>query len=608
MTEEITRSLSSASVQDAFGIEYLIENAQQFWSALEDVLVFPANDYPTLSMLDSALQKFMELCIANHEQYLQSPLQIDHACTLLLDSELFAFHSDRMSGILFDDAKMATDPHTLFITYHILLAFGRRRPESLKNTKRWEPLLPLLMDYILVDVDPAVEDTFFGSGPASSDGVHPEPTPIEVKLRSLAVRVLYEVCRAHKLPNQGLRIFNESFIDRLFDLVEETRNMQDETFNYSVIKLIVALNEQYMVASLHHSETEPSKDHGHNNIVLTVLMRRLGHCQTFGENMIFMLNRAGRTSEDLCMQLLVLKLLYLLFTNRGTEEFFYTNDLRVLVDVFLRELVDLDEDSESLRHTYLRVLHPLLTKTQLRDVPYKRPQIVCALESLLQDSPVREVNPTTKRLAERCLGGSWCVQFRKPSLTASPLLAEFRVDSPSNESVASTTQARAPRSESGMLAPSLSKKTLKSSKSMEFRQPHPTSHSRRSHLDDDRRPNNSSSQSLTGVASAELSLSSRRKTSVASVDVDISATREGAGAHRSIHSVLSPPMSASSLDLPSSSSAPTVHAVSTRRSPPPIPTAAKRRKPPAVPSSRAKMATNATDSGTVFMTIKASSP
>jgi hypothetical protein len=47
------------------------------------------------------------------------------------------------------------------------------------------------------------------------------------------------------------------------------------------------------------------------------------------------------------MQLLVLKILYLLFTTKGTSEYFYTNDLCVLVDVFLRELVDIDEDSES---------------------------------------------------------------------------------------------------------------------------------------------------------------------------------------------------------------------------------------------------------------------
>lgn len=61
------------------------------------------------------------------------------------------------------------------------------------------------------------------------------------------------------------------------------------------------------------------------------------------------------------MQLLVLKILYLLFTTKGTTEYFYTNDLCVLVDVFLREIVNLDEDNESVRallaphrpHTYL---------------------------------------------------------------------------------------------------------------------------------------------------------------------------------------------------------------------------------------------------------------
>lgn len=47
------------------------------------------------------------------------------------------------------------------------------------------------------------------------------------------------------------------------------------------------------------------------------------------------------------MQLLLLKILYLLFTTAGTQEYFYTNDLRVLVDVFLRELVDLPEESEA---------------------------------------------------------------------------------------------------------------------------------------------------------------------------------------------------------------------------------------------------------------------
>jgi hypothetical protein len=57
--------------------------------------------------------------------------------------------------------------------------------------------------------------------------------------------------------------------------------------------------------------------------------------------------QTDRTAEDLCMQLQVLKILYLLFTTKDTCEYFYTNDLCVLVDVFLRELVDLDEESDS---------------------------------------------------------------------------------------------------------------------------------------------------------------------------------------------------------------------------------------------------------------------
>lgn len=76
-------------------------------------------------------------------------------------------------------------------------------------------------------------------------------------------------------------------------------------------------------------------------------MLRASTSPTFGENLIFMLNRANRTAEDLCMQLLVLKLLYLLFTTKGMAEYFYTNDLCVLVDVFLREIGDIDEENES---------------------------------------------------------------------------------------------------------------------------------------------------------------------------------------------------------------------------------------------------------------------
>ena len=173
---------------------------------------------------------------------------------------------------------------------------------------------------------------------------------------------MYEVCRVQKLSPEELAQFDDAFIDHLFELIETTRDHQDERLNYAVIRLIVstlriphslgvvddvqvALNEQFMVSSLpskpvkesvsspvsvapasdapvsdepesleqpktpatethtrnhHRARTgsiafnqDHSEDAKQNNRVLTVLMRRLGSSKTFGENVIFMLNRAG---------------------------------------------------------------------------------------------------------------------------------------------------------------------------------------------------------------------------------------------------------------------------------------------------------------------------
>ena len=117
-----------------------------------------------------------------------------------------------------------------------------------------------------------------------------------------------------------LEIFDDAFIDYLFDLVEQTRYMHDDTFNYSVIRLIVsivkldpdyklptrgfqvALNEEFMVAGLGEadSQADPEKKKTEEvaeptNKIIRVMMRRLGTCRTFGENMVFMLNRASKS-------------------------------------------------------------------------------------------------------------------------------------------------------------------------------------------------------------------------------------------------------------------------------------------------------------------------
>ncbi|KAF7972718.1 hypothetical protein HWV62_17174 [Athelia sp. TMB] len=642
------QDLNSLAVEDPLGIVYVIETSQQFWSELEDVVHFSNENTPTLSLLDSSLKRFMTLCASYHEQYLQSPFQLEHACELLLDSELFVFHSERMCEILTDEAQSTTDPHFQLILYNVFLYYGRRKQKFLRHSKRWQLVIPLLMDHILVEIEPGVEDMYLGGGSRGviggstndHDGNASFMIPIEAKLRSLGVKLLYEVCRVQKMSMQELRVFSDAFVDHLFELVEQTREMEDETFNYSVIKLIVALNEQFMVASLGNNTV--SSDHSTpegNNRVLHVLMRRLGASKTFGENMIFMLNRANRTAEDLCMQLLVLKILYLLFTTKGTSEYFYTNDLCVLVDVFLRELVDLDEDSESLRHTYLRVLHPLLTKTQLRDIPYKRAQVVVALESLMQNAQIRDIDPTTKRLVERCLSGDWCVQLRKAKAKA-PEDAHARVGSPGIDSVLATSAQQSlnlgpSASESTPHVhlerqPSGKKKTLsltlKPSKSVEnlkakSKPPRPP----RSAMENLRRPSNESASSLPGVASATTLAGApskrREREPPRSANIDASfAQAQGSGyVHR--HNQAQWPVRADSLDGlspthlvpvmslsgPSSSSVELVETQTTnsptkRRPPPAAPP--KRRKPPAIPSAVPRV--ERTNSGAIITSIASS--
>lgn len=89
----------------------------------------------------------------------------------------------------------------------------------------------------------------------------------------------------------------------------------------------------------------------------------------------------------------------------------------------MRNLLDLPEEATSLRHTYLRVLYPLLEHTQLQQQPYyKRDEIRKLLlvlggghftdqndaqEGLRHWGHFDDIDETTKRLVKRCEGVSW---------------------------------------------------------------------------------------------------------------------------------------------------------------------------------------------------------
>lgn len=142
------------------------------------------------------------------------------------------------------------------------------------------------------------------------------------------------------------------------------------------------------------------------------------------------------STGEMSLQLLILKFLYLLFTTPLTQEYFYTNDLHVLTDILIRNLLDLPADGNSgprqgenppesenasdtpststasLRQTYLRVLHPLLAHTQLKNPPhYKREDLRTLLLVLANTGQTHRhferPDETTIRLVRRCLEIRW---------------------------------------------------------------------------------------------------------------------------------------------------------------------------------------------------------
>ena len=174
------------------------------------------------------------------------------------------------------------------------------------------------------------------------------------------------------------------------------------------------------MVSAHSPSTSTNPPPPITNKVIAALSAHGHSYKTFGANLILLLNRESETSP----QLLILKLLYLVFTTPATHEYFYTNDLRVLVDVIVRNLLDLPRSATALRHTYLRVLYPLLAHSQLRlpEQHYKRREIRLALKLAAGlcddgegpaagcgegDAHFGAVDETTQRLGARCAQVAW---------------------------------------------------------------------------------------------------------------------------------------------------------------------------------------------------------
>ena len=217
-----------------------------------------------------------------------------------------------------------------------------------------------------------------------------------------AIHILYEILCSVRWRAQDMRVLTPHFVDHLFVVMETSDSSE---YSAQCMRVILALHDQCMMST-------------YATTLLPHIEQQLNSSKTCSENLVFLLNRTPSTTFYGCrFHLLVLKLLGAIFCLPETASYFYVNDLKVLVDIFLRELSDLPDAFDLLRQAYLCVFHALLTQTQLCTEPYKRTHITRLLTNMVYASRLHDTSERTLALAEHCLNAEWCVGFSPDGAT-----------------------------------------------------------------------------------------------------------------------------------------------------------------------------------------------
>lgn len=361
-----------------------------FWTKLFDIVSVKTHSYP---VVESALKDYLLFATKHLSDFLVSDNDLFRAGYKLTTSPIFVHHKAFTRRKLIAMLTLAEEYTDLAaVVSLILLIDSENHPatlEMMQEENACHALTRLLLTFQKTSA---------------------------LRLRRVLLELMFEMCKIQRISASDLENISDKFIDSLLRTVVNADRDDTSLYDASVMKVLLCLNEQYMIAA--YDEDEETSFN--SSKVLDLISLDIDGYVEFGAKLVLLLNRA----IDTCLQIMGLKLLYLLFTNEPTYEYFYTNDLLVLIDVFIRELHDLPNDEEQLINTYLRVLHPLMVNSQIRHEPYKIESLTDVLEMLSGhkgSTTFLPVSETTLRLAVRCLGVPWLeYTFPSPMSTVPP--------------------------------------------------------------------------------------------------------------------------------------------------------------------------------------------
>ncbi|KAJ3407080.1 hypothetical protein HDV05_005619 [Chytridiales sp. JEL 0842] len=213
-----------------------------------------------------------------------------------------------------------------------------------------------------------------------------------------AVEILNAILGMGELGLDDLREFDEKVVATVLRRVGVTAEMEEleaEEENAGLITFLVLLNDQIHTKN-HARLLLPSP-------ILPPLSQNLHLGRTLGASLVFLFNRSSSPSESLRF----LHIFESILGDPQTKEFFYTNDLRVLVDVLIRVSRDSREEDTEVLESCLKLLGIVLGETPLQAVNsdnvgnagfYKAVEVQALLADLIwcskssSGSPVLKIN------------------------------------------------------------------------------------------------------------------------------------------------------------------------------------------------------------------------
>jgi hypothetical protein len=204
------------------------------------------------------------------------------------------------------------------------------------------------------------------------------------------MRLLFELCKHYQYPNE-LDVVDPDDIVFIFESLKVLSRAESEV-NFWKFRVLLILNEQYMYRCGVMIHTEDGV-----NYVLDSMLKNIKYFQAFNEILVLNFNRG----TDVVDQILMMKFLYVVFSNEISNSLVYLNDIKIIVDIIIRQLFDLQSSNyDYLVCIYLRVLRCIMTKTDLVDHNYKKNDLKEVLNYICTNEDSSE---KVRRLAQKCI-------------------------------------------------------------------------------------------------------------------------------------------------------------------------------------------------------------